>query len=48
MKNTPGFEMSDRALDRRTQLVYLDIEFLLPIEQFPPCGFLNGVMKSEP
>ncbi len=31
MKNTPGFEMSDRALDRGAQLVYLGVEFLLAI-----------------
>ena len=27
--------MSNRALDRGTQLVYLDVEFLLPIKQLP-------------
>ena len=27
--------MSDRALDGRTQPIYLSIEFLLPIKQFP-------------
>ena len=32
--------MSNRALDRGAQLVYLGIEFLLPIEQLPrsPAG----------
>ena len=40
--------MSDCALDRCTQPTYLGIEFLLPVKQFPPCGFLNGVMKPEP
>ena len=34
MKNTPGFEMSDRALDRGAQLVYLGVEFLLPVKYY--------------
>src|SRR6266478_3105688 len=34
VENTPGFEMSDRALDRGAQLVYLCVEFLLPVKQF--------------
>jgi len=33
VENTPGFEMSDRALDRGAQLVHLRIEFLLPVKQ---------------
>jgi restriction system protein len=41
MKNTPRFEMSDRALDRGAQLVYLDVEFLLPIEQLPALRLLK-------
>jgi hypothetical protein len=32
VENASGFEMGDRALDRRTQLVYLCSEFLLPIK----------------
>jgi len=42
MKNTPGFEMSDRALDRGAQLVYLGVEFLLPVKQFPALRLLEG------
>src|ERR1700750_112007 len=41
MKNTPGFEMSNRALDRGAQLVYLDVEFLLPIKQLSALRFLK-------
>ena len=33
--------MSDRALDRRTQLIYLGIEFLLPVKQFPALRLLK-------
>ena len=41
--------MGDRALDRGAQLVYLGVEFLLPVKQLPALrAFLNGVMKSEP
>src|SRR5262245_32383532 len=31
VENAPGFEMSDRALHRGAQPVYLCIEFLLPV-----------------
>jgi hypothetical protein len=48
MKNTPGFEMGDRALDRGAQLVYLGVEFFLPVKQLPALRLLKGVMKSEP
>ena len=41
MKNTPGFEMSNRALDWGAQLVYLDVEFLLPIKQLPALRLLK-------
>ena len=41
MKNTPGFEMSDRALDRCAQLAYLGVEFLLPVKQFPALRLLE-------
>ena len=41
MKNTPGFEMSDRAIDRGARLVYLDVEFLLPIKQLPALRLLK-------
>ena len=33
--------MSDRALDRRTQPIYLGIEFLLPVKQFPALRLLK-------
>ena len=33
--------MSNRALDRGAQLVYLGIEFLLPIEQLPALRLLK-------
>ena len=35
--------MSDRALDRGAQLVYLDVEFLLPVKQLPA---LPGIRQS--
>ena len=41
VENTPGFEMSDRTLDRRAQPVYLDIEFLLPVKQLPALRLLK-------
>src|ERR1035437_8279508 len=41
VENTPGFEVSDRALDGRTQPIYLGIEFLLPVKQFPALGLLE-------
>jgi hypothetical protein len=41
MNNTPGFEMSDRALDRGAQLVYLGVEFLLPVQQLPALRLLE-------
>src|SRR5229473_8597939 len=41
VENTPGFEMSNRALDRGTQPVYLGIEFLLPVKQFPASRLLK-------
>ena len=40
--------MSDSALNWGAQLIHLGIEFLLPVKQFPACGFLIGVMKPEP
>ena len=33
--------MSNRALDRGAQLVYLDVEFLLPIKQLPALRLLK-------
>ena len=33
--------MSDRALDRGAQLVYLGIEFLLPVKQLPALRLLE-------
>ncbi len=33
--------MSDRALDGRTQPIYLGIEFLLPVKQFPALRLLK-------
>jgi len=45
MKNTPGFEMSDRALDRRAQPVYLSIEFLLPVKQLPASRLLKRLFE---
>ena len=33
--------MSDRALDRCAQLVYLGIEFLLPVKQLPALRLLK-------
>ena len=33
--------MSDRALDRGAQLVYLGVEFLLPVKQFPALRLLK-------
>ena len=33
--------MSDRALDRGAQLVYLGVEFLLPIKQLPALRLLK-------
>src|ERR1035438_2212643 len=41
VENTPGFEVSDRTLDWRTQPVYLGIEFLLPVKQFPALRLLK-------
>src|SRR5271165_6717755 len=41
VENTPGFEMSDRALDRGTQPIYLGVEFLLPVKQFPASRLLK-------
>src|ERR1035441_9895820 len=41
VENTPGFEVSDRALDGRTQPIYLGIEFLLPVKQFPALRLLK-------
>ena len=41
MKNTPGLEMGDRALDRGAQLVYLGVEFLLPVKQLPALRLLK-------
>ena len=41
VENSPGFEMSDRALDGRTQPIYLGIEFLLPVKQFPALRLLK-------
>jgi hypothetical protein len=41
MKNKPGFEMSDRALDRGAQFVYLRVEFLLPVKQLPALRLLK-------
>src|SRR5207247_10115599 len=41
MKNTQGFEMSNRALERGTQLVSLHVELLLPIKQFPALRLLK-------
>src|SRR6267378_349453 len=41
MKNTPRFEMSDRALDRGAQLIYLGVEFLLPVKQLPASRLLK-------
>jgi len=41
VENTPGFEVSDRALDWRTQPIYLGIEFLLPVKQFPALRLLK-------
>jgi hypothetical protein len=41
VENTPGFEMSDRALDRGTQSTHLGIEFLLPVKQFPALRLLK-------
>jgi hypothetical protein len=41
MENSPGFEVSDRALDWRTQSIYLRIEFLLPVKQFPALRLLK-------
>src|SRR5208283_5219638 len=41
MKNTPGFEMSDRALDRGAQLIHLGVEFLLPVKQLPALRLLK-------
>ena len=40
-ENTPGFEMGDRALDRGAQLVYLGVEFLLPVKQLPALRLLK-------
>ena len=33
--------MSDRTLDRGAQLVYLGVEFLLPVKQFPALRLLK-------
>ena len=33
--------MSDRALDRGAQLVYLDVEFLLPVKQLTALRLLK-------
>src|SRR5271165_3325186 len=41
VENTPGFEMSDRALDWSTQPIHLGIEFLLPVKQFPALRLLK-------
>jgi hypothetical protein len=41
VENTPGFEVSDRALYGRTQPIYLGIEFLLPVKQFPALRLLK-------
>src|SRR5215831_5438362 len=41
MKNTPGFEMSNRALDRGAQFVYLGVEFLLPVKQLSALWLLK-------
>lgn len=48
VENTPGFEVSDCALDRSAEPVYLSIKFSLPVEHSPSRGFSNGVMKPEP
>jgi hypothetical protein len=41
VENTLGFEVSDRALDWHTQPIYLGIEFLLPVKQFPTLRLLK-------
>ena len=41
VENTPGFEMSDCALNWGAQPIYLGIEFLLPVKQFPALRLLK-------
>src|SRR5260370_37922409 len=41
VENTPGLDMSDRSLDSGAQAVYLGIEFLLPVKQFPAWRLLK-------
>ena len=41
VENTPGFEMSDSALNWGAQLIHLGIEFLLPVKQFPALRLLD-------
>src|SRR6266849_6973521 len=41
VKNTPGFEMSDRTLDRGAKLIYLGVEFLLPVKQLSSLRLLK-------
>ena len=47
VENTPGFEMSDRALDWGTQPIHLGIEFLLPVKQFPALRLLKRGDKAR-
>jgi hypothetical protein len=41
VENTPGLEMSDRALDGSAQPVDLYVEFYLPVKQFSASRFLE-------
>ena len=47
VENAPGFEMSDRALDRGAQPVYLCIEFLLPVKQLPALRLLERCYEAR-
>ena len=40
--------LSDRALDRGAQRLTSALNSFCQSSNSPPCGFLNGVMKSEP
>jgi hypothetical protein len=47
-ENTPGLEISDRALDWGAQPVYLCVEFFLPFKKFTALRLLERVMKPAP